>query len=324
MPLPNSSSTARETAVSAYFLVGVTACGKSAVAELLAEREGHELLSADSMQVYRGMDIGTAKPPPEERSRVIYHGLDLVTPDLPFSTWEFREHALEVLGANAAAGKKTVVVGGSGLYVKSLTSGLRETPGADPSVRERWTDVLEREGIGALQEALKGMPGGIYESIADKQNPRRLLRALEMAEAGVTDLNATWGGPGDTPMAGLRMGREDLETRIRARVIDMYNRGLVAEVEGLLEKYGPLSASARKAIGYAEVLDLLAGCRTRDEAIERTVVRTRQLAKRQQTWFNHQANVVWIETEAATPVALTAERVAAHWREHGPVPVAAA
>ena len=322
MSQPSKPSPACGPGASAYFLVGVTACGKSAVAQHIAENEGYHILSADSMLVYRGMDIGTAKPSLDERSRVTYHGIDLVAPGLPFSTWDYREYAAGILAANSAAGKKTIVVGGSGLYVKSLTAGLREAPGADPSVRSRWAAVLERDGVEALQQALKERYGAIYDSLEDKANPRRLVRALEMAEAGVEELDATWGEPSHVPMAGLEMPREELSVRIRDRVRDMYERGFVAEVKGLLGEHGALSDTARHAIGYAEVLDLLAGQCTVDDAVERTVARTRQLAKRQQTWFNHQANVCWIETGCGVPVEETAERVTAHWRKHGPGPIA--
>ena len=115
MSRPNRRPCSIDPAVSAFFLVGVTACGKSTVAQLIAEREGYDVLSADSMLVYRGMDVGTAKPSCDERSRVNYYGLDLVAPDQPFSVWDFREYAVGVLEANSAAGRKTIVVGGSGL-----------------------------------------------------------------------------------------------------------------------------------------------------------------------------------------------------------------
>lgn len=321
MSQPNRQSAPERSAASAYFLVGVTACGKSAVAQFIAERHSYDLLSADSMLVYRGMDIGTAKPSHDERSRVTYHGIDLVDPDHPFSTWDYRQYAAAVLRRNWSARRKTIVVGGSGLYVKSLSAGLRDIPGADASARSRWSEVLERDGVEALQRALEKMQPDIHGSLPDRANPRRLIRALEMAEAGVAEITPSWGKPAAVPMAGLRMPREDLWERIRARVCEMYEGGLVDEVASLIRKYGTLSDSARQAIGYAEVLDFLEGRCTEDAAVERTIVRTRRLAKRQQTWFNHQANVTWVDVGEHMPVDDVARLVLTHWDRHGPVPL---
>lgn len=315
----------RAQRMSAFFLVGVTACGKSAVAQFIAERRGYDVLSADSMLVYEGMDIGTAKPSRDERLRVSYHCIDIVAPDRSFSVWDFRQRAVEVLRENAATGRTTVVVGGSGLHVKSLTAGLRESPGADNEARRGWEGILARDGVGALQAVLKEKNRAVYESLADKANPRRLIRALETAGArgGGSGPGVTWGELSRVPLAGLRMERKALDARIRERVLAMFEGGFEQEVEDLLVRYGALSDSARQAIGYAEVLDLLDGRCSRDEAVERTVLRTRQLAKRQQTWFNRQANVEWIATGPGVSVTETVERVEAHWRRHGPVPVAA-
>jgi tRNA dimethylallyltransferase len=320
-----------------YYLVGPTAAGKTAVAQHAAEALGCEIVSADSMLVYSGMDAGTAKPPPESRRRVRHHGLDLTTPDREFSLGSYlacvgmslsdsapTPGAAGTSAAAAGAAPRTVlVVGGTGLYVKALLCGLPALPPPRPSVRAYWTDMLDDVGVEALQEALRRKSPGLFEALRDKQNPRRLIRALEMAEAGVEKPIRTWPGkPEGPPLAGLRMPTEQLAARIERRVEVMFEGGLVQEVEGLMRTYPALSATARQAIGYAEAMDLIEGRCSRDEAIARTVARTRQLAKRQRTWFAHQVNVAWLDIEEGMDAARIAERVLQHWREHGPAPVA--
>ena len=303
-----------EAPFAAGFLVGPTACGKTAVAQWLAERHGYEILSADSMLVYRGMDIGTAKPSVGERARVAYHGLDLTTPDLPFSVWEYSRHAHGVLAEASAQGRKVIVAGGTGLYVKCLTHGLRAAPAPDPATRERWERVEREQGIGALQEALKARSPEVYESLRDKANVRRLLRALEVAGDGAKGLPATWAEAAPSaPLAGIRRTADDLKSRVESRVARMYAAGFIDEVEGILRQYPVLSETARQAIGYAEVMDCLAGRCSPAEARQRTVIRTRQLAKRQLTWFRHQAEVRWIDVPPGMDTAAIAERVMEHW-----------
>lgn len=299
----------------AYFLVGPTAAGKTAVAQWIAEREGSEILSADSMLVYRGMDIGTAKPTAGERGRVRYHGIDLVSPDCRFSVWDYRQAALDALADAAARRKSVIVVGGTGLYVKSLTHGLDEIPGPDPDVRARWERVLERDGVAALQAALRERSPDMLASLDDAQNGRRLVRALELDAAGVRALPRGWEAD-PTPMPALDMPAERLHSRIEQRVHDMYGRGLVDEVEALSQSCGTLSATALQAIGYAEVLAWQEGRCSREEAVAETIRRTRRLARRQRTWFRHQANVRWIEVGESIEDAAAA--VQAHWREWGP------
>ena len=312
----------------AWFIVGPTAVGKTAVAQWIAERAGCQILSADSMMVYRGMDIGTAKPNQAERSRVVYHGMDLVTPDRPFSVAEFLAHAVGVCsrspGAVSGAPFRSqgdpgiIVAGGTGLYVKSLIRGLTDLPPPDTGARAHWNRVFELEGVAALQEALSGRSPELYESLKDPKNPRRLIRALELADAGVVQPARDW----DTakvvaPVAALRLPPEQLKRRIELRVSEMYRTGLVEEVESLLGAYPALSSTAARAIGYAEAIALVGGECSREEAVDRTVQRTRQLAKRQKTWFTHQVDVRWIDIELEMTTEEAAAQVLAHWREYG-------
>lgn len=305
-----------------YFLVGPTAVGKSAVAHRIAETENMALLSADSMLVYRGMDVGTAKPSAETRLRLAYAGIDLVSPDRLFSAWEYRLEARKALESNEQAGRRTIVVGGTGLYVKSLTHGLAPKPGADPAMREYWARRVDQEGVGVLQAAVKAAAPERFESLADKQNVRRLIRALEAAGAGAAAPARTWGRePNRVPLAGLRRPPDSLKRSIEARVEQMYRSGFLDEVRTLLERHAAFSATAGQAIGYAEAVDLLKGRCTEAQARERTVIRTRQLAKRQMTWFRHQLNVRWIDIEDGTALEEVSGMVMEHWRNYGPTDI---
>jgi len=307
-----------QPALSAFFLVGPTAVGKSAVAQLIAEREGWNILSADSMQVYEGMDIGTAKPTRDERVRARYLGLDLTTADKTFNVWEYSVYARSVLGG----GGTSIVSGGSGLYVKSLTHGLAGMTGADDEARKRWDAVLEEQGVEALREALRQRSPALYRSLESKDNPRRLIRALELSDAGARSAPAEWQRKhGAARLVGLARPAAELHERIDARVRLMYRSGLVEEVESLLEQYGELSGTARQAIGYAEAMDLLRGNCTREEAMEKTVIRTRQLAKKQGTWFRNQAEVEWVDIGPGTATDETADGVSAAWKRLGPTEI---
>ena len=305
----------------AHFLVGPTAVGKSAVAQCIAEQAGQEILSADSMLVYQGMDIGTAKPTRIERDRVRYHGIDLVTPAATFSVGDYLQHALRVLRPESDP-PPTIVVGGTGLYVKALTEGLADLPGADAERRAYWSERAEAEGVEALCAELRRRAPRLCEALDDPGNARRVIRALELADAGIEMPPSDWRAGSDrTPLAGLRMSPEALSERIERRVRAMYAGGLVDEARGLREAWPELSSTATHAIGYAGVFAYLDGDCTRGEAIERTVVRTRRLAKRQRTWFRNQARVEWIDVYPGTPAEETAERVMEHWRRHGPTQI---
>lgn len=301
--------------LSAFFLVGPTAAGKSEVAERIAADRDWDLLSADSMMVYTGMDIGTAKPSPAVRARLRYHGLDRVNPDQPFNVWEYRRHALDVLRRNAAEGRPTIVVGGTGLYIRALVQGLDPATGADEGLRAHGAELLKTGGIAALQDLLRQKDPAALAALDDPLNPRRLIRALE--KAGQPGAARTVTRLELAPMAGLTLDPDALARRIQARVEGMFQQGIEAEVRTLLARYPALSDTARQAIGYAEVIDGLAGRCSRAEAIERIVRRTRQYAKRQRTWFRHQVNVKWIDFAPDSDIAHTAERVREHWDHHG-------
>lgn len=301
----------------ACFLVGPTGVGKTAVAQWIAERGPYEIVSADSMLVYRGMDIGTAKPSAAERAAVRYHGLDLVNPDREFSAAEYRARVLEALPGIRARGRKAIVAGGSGLYVKALLGGLQAAP-PRPERRRAWEELLAREGVEALADLLRARAPGLHAALSDPRNPRRVIRALEQAEAGPPAAPRTWRGAAPAPpAAGLILPGPELNSAIERRVEAMYAAGIIEEVRGLLARYGTLSSSAMQAIGYAEAAAALRGECSAAEARARTILRTRRLAKRQRTWFRHQMAVRWIDAAGAGSVPETARRALAHWEKHG-------
>ena len=263
-------------------LAGATATGKSALAQYLAERHGAAILSADAMLVYRGMDIGTAKPTADERARVPYYGLDCVTPADPFSVAQWLERARAV-----PTDRPIIAVGGTGLYFSARLRGLDETAPADPARRAELAALPLPELQARLAPHRDRLPPG------DWANPRRLVRALEILESG-RSLPDRWIAAPKPPLLALTWPRPLLHERIVRRVQAMYRDGLLDETEALLRRHPVWSPTARGAIGYAEAADCLAGRCTREEAMERTIIRTRQLARRQETYLRHQFDVTWL------------------------------
>lgn len=301
----------------AYFLVGPTAVGKTAVAHLLARERALPILSVDSMLVYRGMDIGTAKPSPAERTAFHYAGVDLTDPAADFSAAAYLGSIRAPL-ATATFSRGGIAVGGTGLYVRCLIEGLSGPAGGDPEVRARAESLLATGGVAALQAELRRVAPERLAALSDPKNPRRLVRALEMAELPISRdwKSHTAGGP---VITGLWMERAALERRIRTRVEAMYADGLLEEAAHLRRRYPRLSATALQAIGYAEAFAVLDGQLPRAAAMERTAIRTRQLAKKQMTWFRRQHVVEWIEVNENGSVEEAAAQVLASWRKNGPI-----
>lgn len=314
----------------AFILAGATATGKTAVAQILAEQMGCGILSADAMLVYAGMDIGTAKPTLAERGNIPYAGIDLVTPAEPFSTGRWIESAADALKHTSVADRQAmhahnqapiIVVGGTGLYIKALTEGMHSAI-AHPDIREKWQIVFEREGLGGLQAALQQRAPEALQSLADTSNPRRLLRALEHLDTDGS-LPDQWknNNASTVSIVVLSLPREQLHRRIARRIDQMFRAGLIEEVRNLRKNYPTWSVTATKAIGYEEVSALLDNTLTQEAAREKMIIRTRQLAKRQETWLRHQTQAQWLTvTEDDTPHAI-AERVFNLWRHHGPTTI---
>ncbi len=305
------------SALAGHILVGPTAAGKSAVALHLAQASHppRPLIAADSMTVYRGMDIGTAKPEAAERAMAPMFGLDLVDPDQPFSTGDYLAALREAAPAIAACGATPIVVGGTGLYVRALIEGLDSAP-SDPLHRAAAEALLAAEGLPALQAATRALNPEQYARLRDPENPRRVVRAYECLASGHPLPVA-----GERPkpkLAGLRLPPEELRMRIDRRARQLFARGLVDEVRELRRRYPKLSETARHAIGYREAARVLDGEIDEEQAIRLTAIRTAQYSKRQMTWFRHQADVEWVDVGPRDDTLRLAGRIAKIWAARGP------
>ena len=286
-----------------WCLVGPTASGKTALALDLCEELGAEVLSLDSMLVYRGLDIGTAKPSKCEQARVPHHLMDLVCPSQPYDVQQYLAAAREVLSDIQRRGARALFVGGTGFYLAALLRGLFEGPPADRDLRARL--VGEREVVGA--EAFHQRLAQVDPEAANRLHPndgRRVVRAVEVLEQTgrtLTDWQDDWNAePGprqkQARIVGLSVEREVLEERIRARSAIMLDQGWRAEAVAVRDGPG-FGQSAAAALGYEEVLAWDAGELTREEAEERIAVRTRQFARRQRTWYQ-KFDITWIPADA--------------------------
>jgi len=277
-------------------IVGSTGSGKTDLALALARRLPIEILVADSRQVYRGMDIGTAKPNAGARAEVPHHLLDLVAPDEPFSVADWVARARRLLPEVAARGRLPMLVGGSGLYLSAILDGYAFDDEPERGERGELVDELARIGIGPLVERLQRTDPMAARRI-DLRNPRRVTRALERSAArgGVAaPPPATQPWPGPVARLGLSRPREVLHGRIDERARWLFEHGLLEEVEALLEAgYDPLRAPLT-GHGYGEAARYLAGEWSLEEAIAITARRTRQYAKRQGTWFRRDRRIVWL------------------------------
>lgn len=276
-------------------LTGPTASGKTAAALALADEIPIEVISADSRQVYRGLDIGTAKPTAGERARVPHHLVDIIDPSKTYSAHRFVQDARRALDKISRRGRIPVVVGGTGFYIKALveTSLLAAVP-PDPELRRDLEALQEREGVAGLAARLERSDPQRAATI-DRTNPRRLVRAIEVAEGRRSVGNSAV--PPPSVIFGIDHPAEVLADRIERRVHHMYANGLVEETRALLERGIPRDAPALTGVGYGEAAAVLAGSLTLEEARQRTVSRTRQFARRQRTWFRHQLPVHWCTPE---------------------------
>lgn len=302
-------------------LAGPTAVGKSEVALLLAEQLGGGIISVDSMQVYRGLDIGTAKPSPAERAHVPHHLIDVADFTEPFDAAKFVKLAHEAVAQVRSRGRVPILCGGTGLYFRAFLEGLGEAPPADAQLRAE----LESTPLAELLRELEDRDPATFARI-DRQNPRRVIRAVEVIRLTgkpFSEQRAAWSaGPGgrqrelaeDVPELtfgatafGLTRAPDDLRRRIDARVDQMFARGLVEETRRLLEHGLAQNPTAMQAIGYRQVVEYLRGERSLPATIELVKTRTRQFAKRQMTWFRGQMRLEWIEVRPdALPASVAA------------------
>jgi tRNA dimethylallyltransferase len=276
-------------------IVGPTASGKSALALRLAEKMGAEILSVDSMQVYRGMDIGTAKPTAQEQRSVRHHLIDLVDPTETFTVARFVELADEIIADARRRDIPLIAVGGTPLYYKALFQGMFEGPGADDAIRARLRAAPSEELHRRLMEVDPPAAARIHSN-----DHRRLIRALEVYELTgrpISSFQTEWDSPAarhEATWIGLSWEKDALNQRINARTKAMMAAGWLEETRGLLARYGTLSKTAAEATGYHELIEHLESRMPLDDAIEQIKISTRQLARRQMKWLRRFPNVRWL------------------------------
>ncbi len=289
-------------------VAGPTASGKSALAVAAAGALDGEIVNCDSMQMIRGMDVGTAKPTPDERAAAPHHMVDLIAPDERYSAGRYMREAREVVRQIAARGRVPIVVGGTGLYLRALLEGLFEGPGRVADLRSRLRRVADGRGPESLHrillrndpEAASRIPPG---------DRIRLVRALEVLFATGTPISRLQ--PRKAPLEGFRIVKVGLNPprpllyeRINLRVRRMFEAGLVAETRGLIEQGYRPDCKGFEALGYRQAVAVLEGRLTVEEAIEETSRDTRRYAKRQMTWFRKEKDIHWIELPGDHPEAL--------------------
>lgn len=293
-------------------VVGPTASGKTDVAQLLAQNLGGEVVSADSMQIYRGMDIGTGKLPEEERL-VPHFGFDLVNPGEPYSAAVYQQYARECFSDIDKRRKRALLVGGTGLYVRAAIDAYDFPKGeqVDNPVREKWTAYYEDNGADELWERLRERDPE-SASVIHPNNVRRVIRAFELLEEGTTyaiqkENLASIPQAVPAKFIGLAVDPEILNKRIERRVDKMIECGLVYEVERLLDKGFRQGITAPQAIGYKEIVSALDGDISLDEAIEQIKTATRRYAKRQRTWFRKDTRIAWIDADSGNAEAIATQ-----------------
>lgn len=287
-------------------LVGPTASGKSAIALAVArQRDDVEIVTVDSMQVYRGMDIGTAKPTAQERSLVPHHLLDLVEPHEEFTVAAWQRLAREALGAIEARGHVALLVGGTGLYLRALTDDL-DIPGRFPEARAEVEAELARIGAAALHARLVELDP-VAASRMEPSNDRRIVRALEVTLGSGRRFSDF--GPGleaNPPSAIAQVGLAVDPAALADRIADRYEAqladGFLDEVAALAERPQGLSRTAAQALGYKELLSHLAGACSLEAAVDLAVRRTRRFARRQRVWFRRDPRITWVDRDEVADV----------------------
>jgi tRNA dimethylallyltransferase len=285
-----------EKKIKIVVIAGPTGSGKSDLAMRLAERVDGEIVNADSMQIYRGLDIGTAKPPAEALARIPHHLIDIVSPDQNFTASDFRREAAAAIADIHSRGKKAILVGGTGLYIRALLEGLVDSPTGDPELRRQFADLPGEELLRRLSE--------VDPETAERLHPNdrvRIIRALEVfAQTGrpISAFRAEHGFAGsyyDALKLAIKVERQELYRRVEARVDQMMQDGLVAEVQRLLALTYTQELKSMRSIGYKEISAYLAGEITLDQAVALIKRDTRRYAKRQMTWFGRENDFIWLE-----------------------------
>jgi len=281
-------------------ILGVTAGGKGGLAFELAKKLDAEILSIDSMKVYRRMDIGTAKPSKETQKQLNYHLIDVVEPSESFSVDKFLNMADTAVKQIESKNKPVIAVGGSAMYIKAMLYGIFEGPGTNEQIRQ---ELKEKIAVVSLEELHKEL-ASVDPQAADKihhNDEKRIIRALEVYQLTgkpISSFQRQFDLPqpkGNWQIIGLRREKDEENRRINARVKKMLQAGFVDEVKSLLAEEKPLSLQARSAIGYAEIIDYLAGKEALEKAVEKIKINTRRFAKAQRTWFKTFKNINWLD-----------------------------
>ncbi len=300
---PRSFMPEREPLV--VLLLGPTGSGKTALSLALAERFHGEIVSCDSVAVYRGMERGTAKPAPEERARIPHHLIDVTTPDHPFTAGEYSRQARVALRAIAVRGHLPIVTGGTGLYMRALTEGLFAVPVRQEDLRARLWRSAQTRGGAWLHRLLARLDPASAARIHANDAPK-LIRAIEICVAARRPMSHILARDPLTGFRLLRLGinppRQQLYERLNRRCAEMFAAGLVEETRALFGQYGP--AKALDSLGYKQALAALAGTLSLEEAIKSAQQGHRNYAKRQMTWFRREPNVQWLEDFGDAPDAL--------------------
>lgn len=307
LPAPSSDIPPAPAAADCWYLTGPTAAGKTAVGLELAQRINAEIVVLDSMTVYAGMDIGTAKPTAEQRARAPHHLLDVALPNEDYSLAQYIDAAHDVAAEIRSRGREVLFVGGTALYLKSLLRGVYQGPPADWEFRRAIEEEVERVGSEALHQRL-ALVDPLAAAKLHPNDKRRIIRALEVYRQTGQPLSHRQiqfdeGRPAEQcKVFVLQWPRDELHRRIEQRVDQMFADGLVDEVRGLLAKYGTLSRTASQAVGYREVLEHLQAGVPLSETIEKVKARTRQFARRQETWFRGLSECTFVPlTESDSP-----------------------
>ncbi len=282
-------------------ITGPTASGKSSLALALAEQLNGEIISCDSVAVYRGMDIGSAKPTPAERARIPHHLIDVVTPDVEYSAGDYGRAARKAVQAITTRGRTPIVAGGTGLYLRALLDGLSQMPPRDEPLRKRLRDAADRRGEAYLHRLLRRLDSSAAARIHWKDAPK-LIRAIELNLLERRPTEAAWQAARPEPLTGIRIlqfglapARTELYRRIDDRCARMFKEGLIEETRTLQELYGP-DCRALNALGYAQAKAALAGQITQEEALTAAQQGHRNYAKRQGTWFRKDTRIQWLQT----------------------------
>ncbi|MEY3469553.1 MAG: hypothetical protein RLZZ575_13 [Actinomycetota bacterium] len=278
-------------------IVGPTAVGKSDLAINLSSFKEIEVINSDAMQLYKGMDIGTAKLDIKSRKNIVHHLIDVLSPHEEASVSVFQTKARLLINEIQQKGKTPVLVGGSGLYINAVLEDL-EFPGTNLEIRAKYEEILEKNGVEFLYKELERIDPLAAKNILIN-NARRIVRALEVNELTGKNFNAKLPEPSpvfEDVRIGLNLERDILDKRIEKRVLEMFNRGLVKEVEQIFDDLVK-GKTAQKALGYSQVIQYLKNEITLDQAIEQTIVQTRKYARRQISWFKRDPLIQWFDAQ---------------------------